>query len=120
MDRKPRVAVARGHRLPGVQAHAHLDLDALGPGVGDKCTLAGDGRQQRVARAGERDEEAVPLRVDLVAPVGLERGAQECLVLVQHRRVLVAQLLHEARRSLDVGEEEGDGALREVRHPARA
>ncbi len=37
----------------------------------------------------------------------------------QHRAVALAELLDEPRRALDVGEQEGDGAARQVRHVAK-
>ena len=73
-----------------------------------------------VARARERDEEGIPLRVHLVAAVGSERLAQQPLVVREHLSVAIPQLLDEPRRALDVREEEGDCAARKVRHRPRA
>ena len=53
--------------LARVQAHPDLDLGTRRPGMGTKRELTLDCGQQRLARARERDEERVALRVDLVA-----------------------------------------------------
>jgi len=112
MDGKARVTTLRGDGLARVQAHADLDLDALRPRVGDERELRVDRCEHPVARAREDDEEGVPLRIHLVAAVLAEGVAQYALVLRQDLRVPLAQLLQEARRSLDVGEEEGDCTAR--------
>ncbi len=107
----PVVAALLGEvRLAGVQAHAHAQLGALGPVVRRERALTVRGRGGRVARAGEDVEEGVALRVDLLAAVRGERLAEEALVRLEHAAVAVAQLFQQLRRSLDVGEEEGDGA----------
>ena len=102
--------VALGGELgsSGVQADAHADRPvrerlAAGPrGVG--CALGGR----------EGDEEGVALRVDLDAAVGRERLAQRAPVLGERLAVRVrAELPEQARRALDVGEEERDRAGRE-------
>jgi hypothetical protein len=46
--------------------------------------LALDCRENRVVCARERDEERVPLRVDLVPAVGFERRAQKPLMVGEH------------------------------------
>ena len=46
----------------------------------------------------------------------LEGVAQHAAVLGQHVGVAIAELLEQLRRALDVGEEERDGAGREVAH----
>jgi hypothetical protein len=83
--------------------------------------LSLDGREDRVASAREGDEERIPLRVDLVTSVRSERLAQQPLMFRKHLSVALAQLLEQPRRSLDVGEQEGDGARRQLSHrPQRA
>jgi hypothetical protein len=57
-----------------------------------------------------------PLRVDLVAAVSGERLPEQPLVLAHDWAIAVPQLLHEARRPLDVREEERDGAGRRLGH----
>jgi hypothetical protein len=91
-----------------VNAHPHSHFAALGPAVLQECALAVHRGQNRIARAPERDEELVALRVDLVSAVRCERVAQESLVRTQDVRVVVAQAPDEARRAFDVREQEGD------------
>ena len=110
------VAPVVGDRLTGVQTHSHLDLDALRPGVREERELALDGREHSLARARERNEERVALRIHLVAVVSVERISQQLPVVRQNCGIPLAQLLDEPRRPLDVGEEEGDCAARHVRH----
>ena len=66
--------------------------------------------------ARKRDEEGIPLRVDLDARVLRERIPQDPPVLGEEVGICRAVLLEEPRRALDVGEEEGDGATRELAH----
>ena len=73
-------------------------------------------RERRVSRSAKRDEERVPLRVDLLSAMCLERGAQDSAVVGEHLPVLVSQLLDQPGRALDVREEERDCAARELRH----
>ena len=103
--------VALGAELgsSGVQADAHADrpvrerLAACPSCVG--CAPGGR----------EGDEEGVALRVDLDAAVGRERLAQRAPVLGERFAVRVrAELPEQARRALDVGEEERDRAGREL------
>jgi hypothetical protein len=56
------------------------------------------------------------LRLHLDAAVTLERVAQDATVVRQDRRVAVAQLVEQACRALDVGEQERDRALRQFAH----
>ena len=57
---------------------------------------------------GERHEESVPLSVDLDAVVDVKSLPQQPAVLVQRRRILVAELVQELRRAFHVSEEERD------------
>ena len=74
-----------------------------------------DRRRDRVAGPREREEEGVALRVDLRAAARAERLAHETAVVGRDAPVgLVAELLQQPRRALDVGEDEGDGAAGEL------
>ena len=107
---EPDVALTADRRFAGVHAHAHAQLCVARPLVRGKRTLGVDGRADRVLRPAERGEEGVALGIDLPAVVRGERVADDALVLGEDRAVVVAQLLEQPRRALDVGEEEGDGA----------
>ncbi len=59
----------------------------------------------------ERDEERIPLGVDLHAAVAGERSAQDPAVLEQGRAVGIhAELVQQLCRALHVGEEKRDGS----------
>ena len=63
----------------------------------------------------ERHEEGVPLRVYFDAALGGARLANNAAMLGERVRIcLRAKLVQKARRSLNVREEEGDGACREI------
>jgi uncharacterized protein YyaL (SSP411 family) len=84
-------------------------------------TLRVDRGSDRVARPWEREEERVALRVDLRPFVSLEGLAHETPVVARDAAVaLVPELLEEARRSLDVGEDERDCAAGQLGHRAYA
>ena len=72
------VAPVARDRLPGVEPHPHLDLDAVGPAVRQQGELALDGGEERIPGAREGDEEGVALRVDFVAPVSGECSRRSC------------------------------------------
>jgi hypothetical protein len=77
--------------------------------------LAGDGGGNRILGTAERDEERVPLRVDLVAVVLGESLTEDSTMVVEGVPVdLSAQLFEQLCGALDVGEQEGDGACRQL------
>ena len=80
----------------------------------DRWALAAGG--DRVARPRERDEERVALGVDLATVVLVERRAQHALVLAKHLGVAAPQPRQQPRRTLDVAEQERDGAAWKLRH----
>jgi hypothetical protein len=73
--------------------------------------------QLAAGRSREGDEEGIALRVDLHALIGRERLTQDEAMLGQRPRVLLgAQFAQQLGRTLDVGEEKGDGARRQLAH----
>ena len=60
----------------------------------------------------EGDKEGVALGIDLVAVVPLKGATQQGPALTKHLGVLCAQVLHEARRAFDIGEEQRGGSRR--------
>jgi hypothetical protein len=77
--------------------------------------LALVGGVDRLGSRRERVKEGVPLCVDLHAAVPGERPPQQPPVLGERLLVrLRAQLVQQARRTLDVGEQEGDRAARKL------
>ena len=91
-----------------------MDADADTDRAFDTDDLATRG--DRVDGSTERHEERVALRVDLDAVVRGEDRAQRPPMLGEQVGVAGAVLVEQARRTFDVGEQEGDGAGREVAH----
>src|SRR5439155_20652238 len=89
-------------RFTCVHTHANTD-GADGEGI---APFSRSGK--RVRGSCEGDEERVPLRVHLNAAVPVETLTQRSTVIREHARVGVAELVQQARRSLDVREEKGD------------
>ncbi len=113
---EPRVATLRRDRLTRVQPHAHLDLGPVGPRMRQQRELALHRREHCLPSAGEGDEEGIALRVDLVTAVGCEGGSQQPLMVGKQFGVALAELLDQARRTLDVREQKRDRAARQLRH----
>ena len=102
MDVKADVSLLGKPRLTAVKPHAYLDRPS------HERLLRGGGRGNGIRGPGERHEERVPLSVDLDAVVGMKSLSQQPAVLLQRRRVLVAELVQELRRAFHVGEEARD------------
>ena len=98
------VALFRERRLAGVEAHAHLYRPCLERPL--PCVGGGQG----VGGARKGVEERVALRIHLDAAAAAELLPQGAPVLRQHGCVLVAELVQQPRRALDVGEQEGHRA----------
>jgi hypothetical protein len=73
-----------------------------------KSALAGPCSLESVACARKRNEEGVSLRVDLDARVVRKGSSQHTPVRCENIDILVAELVEQTSRPLDVGEEEGD------------
>jgi hypothetical protein len=112
MDVDADVVTADDERLARVQAHAHADGGAVRPGVRGERLLGGYGRSQPGDRVREGDEEAVALRVDLAPAVPVEGVPQQPTVFRQDLGILVAEIVEQPGRALDVREEERDNAGR--------
>jgi hypothetical protein len=106
-------------RLPGMEPHADLHLGALWPLVLGQRALAGDGTRDGVTRPCEREEERVALGVDLPTSRLAQLLPQNPPVVPVHVLIPIAELLEEASRPLDVGEQKCDGAPGELAHAAR-
>ena len=119
VHREPGVTTVAHDRLPGVETHPHLDLDAIGPVVGEEGLLTVDRGQKCIACAAKATKNESP-GVHLVAPMGDERSTEEASMISENRRIALAQLLDELCRTLDVGEEERDGTGRNLGHAAQA
>ena len=98
-------------RLAGMNA----DPNANGS-CGERVLCVG-GRDHRVRRARERGEDRIVLRSEFDAAVSYERLLERPPVRTEQLGVTRSHLLQQPRRALDVGEEEGDRAGRELAHP---
>jgi hypothetical protein len=112
VDPHPDVAFAADYRLAGVNPHSHLHVRAVGPGVSRKRILCSDGARDGILRARKGNEEGVALGIYLAAVELGERRPEQAMVLLEYVRIAGAESLEQARRPLDVGEEERDGAGR--------
>jgi hypothetical protein len=117
VDSDAHVALSCRRCFTRVDAHADARLLPLRPDVIGKVALEISRRLNGCAGPIERDEEGIPLRVDLVAAVPIEHLPQELAVILQQVAVLLgAEVSQEPRRSLDVGEQEGDSPSWPFRH----
>jgi hypothetical protein len=73
-------------------------------------TLRRDGGRDRIFDAAERDTKSVALRVHFPAVIYRELGPKEPPMLGEHVRIARSEPLDHLRRTIDVGEEEGDRA----------
>ena len=102
--------------LTGVEAHADPHPRALGPIVGLKVALGHHGGVDCALRTCEGGEKRVAGGVHLRAVTRRNGAADDAGMFAANLRVGIAQSVHQSSRALDVGEEERDGAARQVRH----
>ena len=110
VDAEADVPLVGGDRLCGVDADPHADVFVRAGALHQSSS------GNRVARARKGDEERVALRVHLVPALLLEDHPCELTVVQENARELVAELLQQPSRTLDVREEEGDCATRKLGH----
>jgi hypothetical protein len=118
-DVEAEIALLAKRRLTRMQAHPHLDLDVVGPGLRGEPPLRRERAGHGVTRARERKQEPVSVGVDLASARLGSRLPHDAPVPCDERAVVVAEPLQQAGRALDVGEQEGDGAVREAHPPYR-
>src|SRR6185295_1514740 len=110
------VLVARG--LTRVDPHAHAHTRALRPGMQAERPLRLHGSAQSLASGLEDDEETVALRTHLMPTPCRDGLAHDHPMRGQDARVVLPQPAQQARRSLDVAEQQRQGAEGEWRrHP---
>ena len=110
------IVAVRDQRLTRMQTHPHPDRRAVGPPMPSERYLCRDRGRERTAWIREGDKEAVPLRVHLDPAIACERLANELPVVCEHAGVVVAELVEEPRRPLDVGEEKCDRTCGQFSH----
>jgi len=118
MDVHTDVIVEPDSGLPGMDPHAYPEVQPLGPTRRGQRPLPGHRGSDRVTRAREGHEERVPLSADLPSVVLVEGHPKYTLMLGQDVGVAIAQPRQQPRRALDVREQEGDGAARELARAA--
>ena len=106
MDVEAQVLVADERRLAGVQTDADPNLSVLRPGVLRQHLLDRGGAGAGIERALEHDEKGVALGPELMAAVGGQCLALDRVMREQNVRVLLAELLDQPCRPLDVAEKE--------------
>src|SRR2546423_11617964 len=100
------IPLLRQYRRPGVKSHPHRKLE---------LALSLTRRLERTWRGRKGDEERVTLRVDLDAGVVLERLPQDAPMLGQRVRIaLLAELVQQPRRPLDIRKEERNRPARQL------
>ena len=104
--------------LAGVQRHAHAQRRGCRPGLGMQRLLEGGSGGDGIGGARKDGEAAVALAAwphDMPIVLGDDLLDQR---IMPHERLAhrIAVLLPERGAALDVGEEEGDGAGRQLRH----
>src|ERR687892_1926084 len=116
MDVDADVVIAAAGPFAGVEAHPYADLGSVRPCVLGDASLGQDRGRDCGGRAVEDREEAVALGTDLDASRVDDGLAKDAAVVRQEISVPVLERLDEARRTLDVGEEEGDRPGRQCSH----
>jgi len=106
------IPLRRKQRRTRVEPHTHRKLK-------DRLRLAR--RRQCTGGSRKGDEKRIPLSVNLDPALPLKRLPQNSPMLSQPRCVLhLPKLMQKPRRTLDVREQEGDGAARQLAHEAEA
>jgi len=100
--------------LARVQRHAHAQGAGLAPGLRLQTPLAGGDGDDAVEGRGKDSIQAIAGRLDDLAVVGLDGGAQDNVMPGQGGLHLFRMPVPKLGAALDIGEEEGDGAGREA------
>ena len=95
MDLDADVVAVADDRLTDMQSHPDADLGVRRPLLAGQRTLAFGGGEQCLSRAGERDEERVPLGTDLVARMTFEGLPEEGPMAIEEPFVVLRSLLGE-------------------------
>ena len=107
------VVVASQLAVAGVEPHADLDRHAVRPPGGCERALCVDGRAHRVGGRGEDGKEGVALGRHLLPVMSTARAPQDRVVRAKCLAEAGAELLDEAGRAFNIGEQEGDRSDRQ-------
>jgi hypothetical protein len=102
--------LVRDSRLTGVNTNANPDGGRRERALNLERSVEG-GSSPR-----ERNEERVPLRINLDPAIASKSRPQKTAVLTHNRGVVLAELVKELRRALNVREKEGDRPTWEAGH----
>ena len=108
------IALRSHRRLAGMQPHSHQHSPASRPRMSRQRPLRADRRGDRIPSAREDGDQAIALRAEFDAAVGVHGTAQDRPVRGKHLRPTIAQPPREHCRALDVGKHQGDGPRREL------
>jgi len=106
MDVQADVVVSAERAFARVKSHPNVDGRPVRPLVSRDPTLSGGRRGDGVGRVREDGEEAVAFGAELDPVCVANRRPKDPAVVVQQVAIAITQLLNEARRSLDVREQE--------------
>jgi hypothetical protein len=110
MHVNPEVVRVGNERLPRVNAHPDANRGIPGPAMRGELGLDVARRRDGRGRLGKGEEEAVPLRVDLHSSMPRHELADDSPVCRDDPWIRRTELVEQASRTLDIGEEERDGA----------
>jgi hypothetical protein len=115
---KRNIVVATRRRDAAVHTHPDSNVPTRWPARGLQQPLSLGTGTERIGGIRERHEERVSRRGDLVPVVTRPCLAKEVAMLLQGAVVPLAKRAEQARRTLDVGEHEGDSTGRQfaLRH----
>ena len=114
VDIQADIAFGDEGRLARMQAHTHPHRHAFSPGMSGECSLSSYCCRESIACAGKSDKKSIPLRIDLVTVMPTKSRTQQVAALAQRASVVLAQLLEQVGRPLDVSEEQREGSRRQV------
>ena len=100
----------------GVQRHAHPQRADGGERLGGEGALGFQGRREGIGSRGKGGTELVADRLEDLAAMGLDGGAEKRVMASEGSPHRLGLLLPEAGAALDVREEECDRDCRQIRH----
>ena len=111
---QPDVIGADKRCLARVDPHAHPDRVTVRPLLRSEADLSVDRCADRIRSFGEDCEHRIPLRLNRMSLMLTDRPVENRAVAPQNTHPVLSQGLDQARRALDVGEEEGDDPCRQI------
>ena len=116
MDVQAGVEVAGDERLAGVDPDAHPDWLAFPAMLGKRCCACAAARTAAHGSVKAKWNESPCISTSTPPPATEGRAEESAVVLERPHVRLLAELLQQPCRALDVREEQGDRAARKLRH----